>query len=557
MRHDALETCPKSAVPSACELLESRVLFATVPLAPTELNASSSSNRSVDLIWTDRSTDETGFDIFRKGPGAATYVKLTTVAANTSRYTDSAVTANSAYFYQVRALNSAGPSAFSYLGRVFTAAVPDYVIDNTNTPRVTVTGTWTVDASTPAYGVNGLLDGNAGKGQKSVAYNTILASGRYEVYARWTSATNRSTRTPITLVNGPLVRNFTVDQTRNGQAWQKLGTYDLSGNASTVLTISNANTDGVVSADAVMFVNLTKPDVQWTTVARAPVAKDEAQVANLDGKMFVFGGFNPSGPTRSSHVYNPLTDQWAALPDMPTALSHSGTTVAGRDVYFAGGYVGTGSGFNQIFGVREVWKFNVDTRTYSAFTPLPQPRGSGALVHLQGKLHFFGGVSPNDRADRGDHWIFNLSRPDLGWVTSVSLPNPRSHMAYVSFQNKVYAIGGQRGTDARLVTQPDVHVWNPLTPDRWTLAAPLTPARSHTSSSTFVMGNRIIVLGGETSFGAHSSTVTSYDPISNTWSIFDPLPTRKSSGVGVLLGAELYFSGGVGSTATYKGVFLA
>jgi fibronectin type 3 domain-containing protein len=81
------------------------------PTAPINLTASVSSNR-VNLAWTDRSTDETGFQIERSANGT-TFTVLTTTAANVTSYTDSSVTVGQRYYYRVCAKNNAGLSAYT------------------------------------------------------------------------------------------------------------------------------------------------------------------------------------------------------------------------------------------------------------------------------------------------------------------------------------------------------------------------------------------------------------------------------------------------------------
>ena len=81
------------------------------PTAPTNLTASLSSNR-VNLAWTDRSTNETGFQVERSTNGT-TFAVLTTTAANVTSYTDSSVTIGQRYYYRVCAKNTAGLSSYT------------------------------------------------------------------------------------------------------------------------------------------------------------------------------------------------------------------------------------------------------------------------------------------------------------------------------------------------------------------------------------------------------------------------------------------------------------
>ncbi|MBI5442182.1 MAG: multicopper oxidase domain-containing protein, partial [Deltaproteobacteria bacterium] len=80
------------------------------PLAPTNLVATVQDGPQVLLTWTDNSTDETQFAVYRSVNGAGFEV-LAAVAADSVTYTDTTVASGSSYQYQVTAVNAAGPSA--------------------------------------------------------------------------------------------------------------------------------------------------------------------------------------------------------------------------------------------------------------------------------------------------------------------------------------------------------------------------------------------------------------------------------------------------------------
>ena len=57
-----------------------------------------------------------------------------------------------------------------------------------------------------------------------------------------------------------------------------------------------------------------------------PTPRAEVAVAELDGLLYVIGGFNQAGaPTASVEVYDPATDTWmAAAPKLPAPSSPRG-----------------------------------------------------------------------------------------------------------------------------------------------------------------------------------------------------------------------------------------
>ena len=86
----------------------------TVPAAPSGLSATATSETSIDLSWTDNATDEANYVVQRSTTSGSGFVTIDdTLAANTTSYTNSGLTALTTYYYRVYATNSVGDSGFS------------------------------------------------------------------------------------------------------------------------------------------------------------------------------------------------------------------------------------------------------------------------------------------------------------------------------------------------------------------------------------------------------------------------------------------------------------
>ncbi|MBC8120264.1 MAG: FG-GAP repeat protein [Gemmatimonadaceae bacterium] len=329
--------------------------------------------------------------------------------------------------------------------------------------------------------------------------------------------------------------------------WQMRGTSFAASLPLTTVTDLN----WCIAGSPIPLVGFTK--LGWSTRAPSPVTRSEAQGAVVADLLYVFGGYSNGVfvPISRSDVYDPSTNAWNRIADLPEPLTHTGVTVDGRDIYFAGGYVGNANG-GQTFATKSVWKYNVDSDSWTTMPPLPLARGSGALVLLGRDLHFFGGADVN-RVDRGDHWVLSLGG-STGWVAAAPLPNPRSHMGYAALGGKIFAVGGQYDVDEDLTSLSIVHVWNPAVPDTWTRVADLPAPRSHISSSTFVMDERIVIAGGEEAHRESVRDVSAYDPWSNTWTALTPLPGARYSGVAGTVGAQVFHTTGSMTSTTYRGI---
>jgi subtilisin family serine protease len=91
---------------------------------PSDLTATPVSSSQIDLAWTDNSTEEDqvdGFEIHRcQGAGCLNFVVVATVAANAGSYSNTGLSANTLYRYEVRAYNSGGTSGSSSVAEATT-----------------------------------------------------------------------------------------------------------------------------------------------------------------------------------------------------------------------------------------------------------------------------------------------------------------------------------------------------------------------------------------------------------------------------------------------------
>ena len=83
-----------------------------VPTAPTRLSSTVVSSSALLLRWTDNSSNETGFRLFRSTNGVD-FVRIATLGAGTTSYSNTGLNARTTYYYTVRAYNSNGVSPYS------------------------------------------------------------------------------------------------------------------------------------------------------------------------------------------------------------------------------------------------------------------------------------------------------------------------------------------------------------------------------------------------------------------------------------------------------------
>ncbi len=82
------------------------------PAAPSDLKATAFGSSQINLTWTDKSSNETGFGIERKA-GTGSFRLVATVGANKTTFSDTRLAGATTYTYRIYAYNSGGNSAYS------------------------------------------------------------------------------------------------------------------------------------------------------------------------------------------------------------------------------------------------------------------------------------------------------------------------------------------------------------------------------------------------------------------------------------------------------------
>lgn len=105
------------------------------PESPAELAATAVTYQQVNLSWTDRSGNETGFEVEISIDGV-NFQKTGTLPANATSYQATGLKELTKYYFRVRALNAIGYSSYSNVANATTlkAPVPDRPGDLTATP---------------------------------------------------------------------------------------------------------------------------------------------------------------------------------------------------------------------------------------------------------------------------------------------------------------------------------------------------------------------------------------------------------------------------------------
>lgn len=100
-------------VPSLAKIIKLvTVASSSPPAAPNNLVATAVSENQVNLVWTDNSNNEDGFEV-KHSTDNSNFTRIATVGTNANTYSHTGLTGNTRYYYRVRAFNAGGVSAYS------------------------------------------------------------------------------------------------------------------------------------------------------------------------------------------------------------------------------------------------------------------------------------------------------------------------------------------------------------------------------------------------------------------------------------------------------------
>jgi len=123
---------------ASSDLVGSSTTFLSPPDAPSGLYFNNVTNSSIQLNWSDNSSNEAGFEIYRATSLNGSYSLIETTAAGVISYVDLGLNDDTEYFYRVNAFNAGGSSDY-VAGSEFTLPDPPSAPSNLGFSDITST----------------------------------------------------------------------------------------------------------------------------------------------------------------------------------------------------------------------------------------------------------------------------------------------------------------------------------------------------------------------------------------------------------------------------------
>jgi len=150
-------------------------------------------------------------------------------------------------------------------------------------------------------------------------------------------------------------------------------------------------------ADALNTVEIYDPSMNtWTTGTAMPTARNGLAAVAVNGKIYALGGsvpnsFPPIVALNTLEIYDPPTDTWSVTgAAMPTARVDLAAATVNAKIYAAGGGSAVG-GVNPLLPINTVEVYDTGTNTWATVAPMTNNRESFAASDANGLVYVMGG----------------------------------------------------------------------------------------------------------------------------------------------------------------------
>lgn len=275
----------------------------------------------------------------------------------------------------------------------------------------------------------------------------------------------------------------------------------------------------LVAAMPPTAVGAQPPGSIWTVLSAAPEPYSEIAVAELDGKIYVIGGYPVTRRyVDTVQVYDTATGQWSYTTPTPQALHHTMAKSANGKLYVIGGEISADGFANQGIFINTTYEYDPATAIWTRKADMPTSRSGGASAAIDGRIYVAGGRPPGG----ADFAVYDTATDT--WTVLPDLPTQRNHLAVTSIGGKVYVAGGRFAGGVGSEMTDILEIFDPST-NTWSRGAPMLEPRAGLNGVT--ARGCFYTFGGEGNDPHPLGVFTNnevYNPVTDTWHSLEPLP---------------------------------
>lgn len=280
----------------------------------------------------------------------------------------------------------------------------------------------------------------------------------------------------------------------------------------------------------------------WEPLNDAPFRGNHTVSFGLDGIGYSVAGNIQDTPSNQFYSYDPASDTWTKLPDVPGPSRGFGI----GDTYDGKAYVGFGLTATNLV-LDDLWVFDPSNESWTALASCPcTPRFHPTFVAHNGKI--FVGLGGSANGNLNDWWEYDIASDS--WSQKPSFPGAVRHHPYqFAIGDYVYTGFGHGNNSPAVTIYNDWYRYDPVT-EEWTQMADL-PAEGRVAGTQFSANGKGYVLSGDGDNHSFMNTgeFWEYDPLLNEWTELPAHPGfSRWAPSSFILDNEVYFYAGLATS---------
>jgi N-acetylneuraminic acid mutarotase len=286
---------------------------------------------------------------------------------------------------------------------------------------------------------------------------------------------------------------------------------------------------------------------KWVSKTNMPTARGYFCGAEVDGKMYLFGGMLDLAFNNSDAVeaYDLETDTWTEENKMPEKIFGQAAVELNGKIYIFGGRTG-----DLYSGVSSNHSYLYDpaTDSWTRIADMPASKAFIAAAVIDGKIYTLGGSTIGYEALTS---LYMYDPESNTWEKKANLQRGRSLPTANVYNGKIYVIGGgEADADVAGTAFPYFDVYDPSN-DSWNSKEDISQPRVGHGSG--IINNKLYICGGFSS-NTELRDLNEYDFENDTWTAKTAMPTTRRCFVSSTYNNKLFVFGGISGAAGAQSV---
>ena len=289
----------------------------------------------------------------------------------------------------------------------------------------------------------------------------------------------------------------------------------------------------------------------WEAITKLPTKRVDFSTAVVNEKIYLIGGTGFENADRRNigistvEVYDPKTNKWQRVSEMPTPRANPMSTVVDGRIYVLGGYSGN---FNTL-DIVEVYDPKNDT--WEQKQEMPSTRLFCGVDTVDERTYVIGGgVLNKDREPGAPGRLDTVEVYDPkndAWGERAKMPTQREGFGGAVVSHRIYAIGGFGWPENGIFGGPHLKVIEEYNPslNEWRKKTDMLEERLN--FATVVIEDEIYMIAGwhlQKGVPTDLATVDVYNPKTGEWSDIPPMPTPTTPLGAAGVNGKIYVFGG-------------